>query len=387
MTEPRLDLSGVLAEAVARGDFPVPVYPAAAMKLRKLLANERTNATEVVDVVASDPALAATMLKLANSALYRPDGAPITTIGRAVHRVGMRALGSVAMASGVGAQACTRGPLVDLKFAVWRRSVSAALICQKLAATRGLDAEEAFLAGLLSGFGRTVAAACLEKLSAGSMSARPLSVPEWFTVIDGQRAKISQAVAERWELPKELAAVIGGDRAANPTLWALLSLSDDLCAAIESSAPLETLQLSPQDATAMSVLCRGLPEAINALMDPPGPGNTRPPAPSAIAKPKSALRGEVRSATLNVADAGAQATKKLRGVAISADGLRLASERPFQESSMAHLKIETAAAPINVWVSVVLCAPESAGFCVEVQLFAPSRELRADWLGIFQRAA
>lgn len=382
------DLALVLADAVARGDFPVPAYPAAAMKLRRLLASDRSSATEVCEVVASDPALAATTLKLANSALYRPDGAPITTLGRAVHRVGMRALGAVAMASGVAGQALARGPLLDLKFAVWRRSVTAALICQKLATARGLDAEEAFLAGLLSGFGRTVATACLEKLSEGTMSARPLSVAEWFAVLDGQRARISQTVAERWELPAQLAAVIGGERAANPQLWALLTLSEQLCEAIDASTPLETLQLSPQDMSAMTTLSRGLPEAIASLMESPSMSGRPPPPPTAIAKPKSALRGDVRNATFNVADAGSQSAKKLHGVAISAEGLRLESQRPYQEATMAHLKLEQPGHVIDLWVSVVLCAPSTPNtFCVEAQLFAPSKELRADWLALWQRVA
>jgi len=382
MSDPRATLLPAFTEAIARRDFAVPAYPAAALRLRRLIASDNYGVAQVCDVIAADPVLAATVLRLANSSVYRLEGSPITALGRAIHRIGVRSLATVATAAGVGAQACARGPLMDLKFAVWRRSVTTALICQKLAAARDLDPEEAFLAGLLHGFGRTVAAACLEKLLGTNAPSRPLSPAEWFAMIDEHRATLAQLVAERWELPQELASAIGAAPGSDLALARLLETADDVARAIDQNLPLEGLNLHDREKTLLIEFSRGLPDAIAALVDVPA-GN-RPPPPSAVAKPVTTLKGEVRDAELLVTDLRGRAASALRATALSADGMRMLSDRPMQEGSLVHVNVAREPKPLKIWVSVMLSAPEGGAFRVEVQLFTPSRELRAEWLELFQ---
>lgn len=369
-------------DAIARRDFAVPAYPATALKLRRLIASDRYGMPQLTEIVASDPALAATVLSLANSALYRPEGAPITALGRAVHRIGVRSLATIATAAGVGAQACARGPLVDLKFLVWRRAVICALISQKLAPGRSLDPEEAFLGGLLHGFGRTVAVACLEKLLGTNAPPRPLTQAEWLALVDEHRAALAKAVAERWELPTELAQAIGADSESSSGLGQLLALAEELAQAVEANKDFTSARLGDHEKPLLRELCALLPTAIAALVE--APDNNRPPPPSAIAKPPTALKGEVREVSLNVSDVRARPGTSLKAIAISQDGLRLISNRPFQEGCLVHIAVARADKPLSVWANVVLCAPESANFRVEVQLFTPSRELRAEWLPLFE---
>ena len=68
-------------DAIARRDFAVPAYPATALRLRRLIAGDRYTVPQLAEIVASDPALAATVLSMANSPLYRPSGAPVTALG------------------------------------------------------------------------------------------------------------------------------------------------------------------------------------------------------------------------------------------------------------------------------------------------------------------
>jgi HD-like signal output (HDOD) protein len=379
-----------LTDAIARRDFAIPAYPATALRLRRLIATDRYNVAQLSEVIATDPALVATVLGMANSPLYRPEGPPITALGRAVHRIGARTVATLATAAGVGAQACARGPLVDLKYTVWRRAVSCALISQKLAPVRGLDAEEAFLAGLLHGFGRTVAVACLEKLLGTNAPPRPLSLAEWLALTDEHRADLAKAVAERWELPSELAAAIGASPDSSSALAQLVALSEQLTVSLEHNGEQELPLQSDQEKRAFRELCALLPGAIAALVE--APEGNRPPPPSAIAKPATALKGEVREISLSVSDARASKGAALAATAISTDGLRLKSDRPFQEGCLVHLRLPRDAAPqkathdtqLNLWVNVVLCAPDPGAFRVEVQLFSPSRELRAEWLQLFE---
>jgi hypothetical protein len=114
------------------------------------------------------------------------------------------------------------------------------------------------------------------------------------------------------------------------------------------------------------------------------PDGNRPPPPSAIAKPATALKGEVRAISLSVSDARSSKNAALSATAISADGLRLKSDRPFQEGCLVHLRLAREDKPLSVWVNVVLCAPDPGAFRIEVQLYTPSRDLRAEWQQLFE---
>src|SRR5258706_5565130 len=133
-------LSAALTELVMRGDFAVPPYPAVALRLRRLLERPNYGVGEVADVIAADAALAASVLGTANSALYRSGDAEIASLSRAVNRLGARTVSAIAVAAGVGQAATQGGQLFDVKYRVWRRSITSALTCQKLAPLRGLDA-------------------------------------------------------------------------------------------------------------------------------------------------------------------------------------------------------------------------------------------------------
>src|SRR3954466_1061157 len=118
MAAPIADLSRQLSDIVERGDFIVPPYPAAAMKLRALIESDKFGLSQIADAAAADAALAAALPRLAHSPRYRADGPPLTTLLRAVNRLGARAVSSLALAAGVGAAAVAPGPLADVKYRV-----------------------------------------------------------------------------------------------------------------------------------------------------------------------------------------------------------------------------------------------------------------------------
>ena len=95
-----------------------------------------------------------------------------------------------------------------MKFRVWRRTMTCALACQKLAGARGLVPEEAFLAGLLHGFGRSIAVASLEELLRTARAPQPLLVEEWLGIAEQHRAALARAVAQSWNLPQHWHCVI-----------------------------------------------------------------------------------------------------------------------------------------------------------------------------------
>lgn len=368
-----------LTEVVSKGDFVVPPYPAVAMRLQRVLSRDNYAIAEIADVVATDAPLAATVLAAANSALLA-GAAPITSLSRAVNRLGARTVGSIALASGVGALATATGVLHDVKFRVWRRGVTCALACQKLAAASHLDPEEAFLAGLLHGFGRSVAITSLERLLKTHQPPRPLAAAEWLNIAEQQRAVLAHAVAQSWQLPSSIAEAIDpGATVGASALADLVVYADQLASDLDAGRMPQAR--TPAEAPLIDELVGALPATLEAL----APQASLRPSPTSpvLAKPERALSGELRQKSLHVVDRRNKGAAELKTVALSASGIQVESSRPFQESSMVRLAVGEAAAPWELWFNVALCAATGARYKVELELFSPTRETRDRWRALF----
>jgi HD-like signal output (HDOD) protein len=372
-----------LTDVVSRGDFVVPPYPAVALRLQRLLGREGYGVGDVADVLAADAALAATVLAAANSALLGANS-PITSLSRAVNRLGARTVGSIAVASGVGAISVSTGVLQDVRFRVWRRSMTCALACQKLAGARGLAPEDAFLAGLLFGFGRSIAVASLEQLLKTHQPPRPLSVAEWLNIAEQQRAALGRAVAKGWQLPQAIGDAITGAASQDNSSLNLLVLHADTVAGELDAGRMPQAQ-TPAEIRLIDELIAGLPAALEAFAPPPPAPTTRPSPPSPmLAKPAHALDGELRPKALKVVDRRTKAAATLTCITLAPTGIEVESSRAFQESSMVRLIVGETEPPFEPWFNVVLCVPHGAQYRVELALFSPPRETREQWRAIYE---
>jgi HD-like signal output (HDOD) protein len=371
-----------LTDVVSRGDFVVPPYPAVALRLQRMLKREGYGVGEVADVLAADAALAATVLAAANSALLGV-GAPITSLSRAVNRLGARTVGSIAVASGVGAVSVTSGVLQDVKFRVWRRAMTCALACQKLAGARGLVPEDAFLAGLLYGFGRSIAVTSLEQLLKTHQPPRPLSVSEWLSIAEQQRASLAHAVAKNWQLPPSVADAITGAVHEKSELNELVLHADRVAGDLDAGRMPQAHV--PTEIRLLDELIAALPGALEAFAPPAPQPTTRPTPPSAmLAKPNHALAGELRAKSLAIADRRTKAAATLTCIAVAPTGVEVESSRPFQESSVVRLSVGGADAHFEPWFNVVLCVPSGSRYRVELELFSPTRETREQWRSFYE---
>ena len=127
-----------------------PLNPVA-QRIIALAEDERFSAHELAAVIASDAALTARMLKLANSAYY---GFPrrISTVRDAVVLLGFRAVRATTLATCL-IDAMPGGRVLD-EAAFWRFSVSVGMLAELLARAEGVAPDEAFTAGVLHGIGR-----------------------------------------------------------------------------------------------------------------------------------------------------------------------------------------------------------------------------------------
>jgi HD-like signal output (HDOD) protein len=372
-------LRAALGDVVAKGDFQVPPYPAVALRLQRIVSRPNYSLAEVSDTIAADAALAARILSVVNSALYRASE-DITSLPRAVNRLGARVVSALAVAAGIGSGATQAGMLFDVRYRAWRRSVTCALACQKLARPRNLDENAAFLAGLIHGFGRSVAVAALERLLAAERAVAPLQILQWLAVAEEQREHLALAVAERWQLPAEIMDALrsGG---ATP-MAALVAEGERIAEALESSWRPEAS--SPAEARALDELVSGLPAALDALAAVPPPAPSR--AASVIATPEQALAGERRRCAVPLVDCRKKGAAELRGSSLSHTGVEASSSAPLQAGSIVRLAAGAGAERIETWFNVLLSTPDGARFRFEAELFSPPREVREAWEALFERS-
>jgi putative nucleotidyltransferase with HDIG domain len=126
-------------------------FPIAAQRLVDVSANANASIHEISQVVEADPALAARLLRLVNSAAFGLR-VPCKSIGHAITLLGLKKLGELAAASTVlGMFEDEVSPVADR---VLQHGAAVAAVARHLAPSVDLSSEEMFLAGLLHDVGK-----------------------------------------------------------------------------------------------------------------------------------------------------------------------------------------------------------------------------------------
>jgi putative nucleotidyltransferase with HDIG domain len=131
----------------------LPTIPVVAIKVMKLIEQENATADELAKVVASDPAVAARVLKISNSSFYGCRR-QIQTLSSAIVILGLSTLRSLVVAASVKQVYKPYGLTEKM---LWEHSFAAGLAARIIAHhTRIANAEEAFLAGLFHDIGKII---------------------------------------------------------------------------------------------------------------------------------------------------------------------------------------------------------------------------------------
>jgi len=195
-----------LASELSGAKIDLPSFPDVAIRVRRALGDEKTTVDQVVRIVGSEPALAARLLKMSNSAALNRSGRQITELRTAIARMGYNMVRSAAISfamAQIRASAALKGlekPLAEL----WRSSTYVAAFCYVLARNHTQrNADEAFLAGLLHGVGRLYILTRTPRFP--GLLGDPASLDE---INRNWHANIAKAVLENWELSEELVEAV-----------------------------------------------------------------------------------------------------------------------------------------------------------------------------------
>jgi HD-like signal output (HDOD) protein len=200
-----------LARSLADNDLKLPSLPEVALKIRNALSNEDVSVAEISRLLGSDPALAARIVKIANSALFYRGSKPITSVSAAVSQLGQRMVRNVALS--YAAQQVFIGygsePVRAFLASIWQHSVHTAALAHMLARVRTkLNPDDAFLAGLLHEVGKLYIL-----MRVNDKIERLESEAAFRAVVDEWHPRLGRAVIESWGLPPDLAIAVGEHQA------------------------------------------------------------------------------------------------------------------------------------------------------------------------------
>jgi putative nucleotidyltransferase with HDIG domain len=197
-------------EKLVRAAFEMKPLPASVTRLAAIISNKRSSLDDIIDVITFDPVLTAKVIRAANSVFSAPR-VPITTVDRAVVRVGTGAVLALATASSVAQQLNRACPAYGLSEGdLWHHSVTAALAAQMAQAF--CDAPlppESFTAALLHDIGKLVLsrfldAEAVEMVQYAKTKWQLTDLAAEKRVLRVHHGQVGGLIAKRWKFPESI---------------------------------------------------------------------------------------------------------------------------------------------------------------------------------------
>ena len=240
----------------------LPSLPLTVVALGEAVQDERCSVDRILNILSMDPSLSATLLRLANSALYAGEGS-IQDLRSAVLRLGFDAMANLGTGAAV-IKNLRSGPHLDA-VKLWQHSVAVGLTAKGICilAKRHGQAETAFLTGLLHDIGKIALDTCfpeaytsvIQKVAEGAFF-----VDAEHEVLGMDHAEAGSLLAANWSFPPAIVEVIRVHHNPGPDdfLPNLIHLSDLLVRTRIPMGPAdELLVISLEDLPAFKAVLAG----------------------------------------------------------------------------------------------------------------------------------
>jgi len=190
----------------------LPSLPAVALEVLRISQDEDATLDAMASCLSRDPALAAKLLRLANSSLF--GGAKsVTTLQRATMLLGMKTVKLMALSFSLASSLPKKGKQGSFDFSeYWHRSLVCAIAARALARlVKSTQSDEAFLCGLLAHFGKLILMRCMPE-EYEPVLAEAHGWPE--VALEEQRLGFSSTdvcatLLKAWELPELIYVGVG----------------------------------------------------------------------------------------------------------------------------------------------------------------------------------
>jgi HD-like signal output (HDOD) protein len=181
-------------------DIKLPSLPDIAIKIRKLIEDEDSGAKDIATVVMSDPAIAAKLIKTANSSLYQRHSA-VENCQTAVSALGTKTTSQLVISYTLKELFSCSNEMLDKRMEVlWEHSIEVAATCSVLAKyTPGCLPDDALLAGLIHDIGVILILNKAQNYPSIYSDEESLD-----SVIDKMHAYLSGSILRKWNFKNEL---------------------------------------------------------------------------------------------------------------------------------------------------------------------------------------
>lgn len=189
----------------------LPTLPIVALRIGEVVHGRNVSVQQVADILRTDPATSAKLLRLVNSPYFGIPGG-VSDVARAIPFVGFTTLYQLVLSISVLETLGSRGSAVDIR-SLWIHSLAVATAAREIATeVRFSDPGACFTAGLLHDMGKIA----LAKLDGDKLAAAMLAMKnEGISMHEAERRfglaphdRIGSRLAKQWRFPSSLATPI-----------------------------------------------------------------------------------------------------------------------------------------------------------------------------------
>jgi HD-like signal output (HDOD) protein len=196
-------IKDIVNEHITANRTQLPVFDGTSRRIQEMLESPEFDVTEIERLIASDPVIAAALLRVANSSFYG-GLEKVTSPSEALLRLGAKQVAKIVLLVGQKQSYRLRdAKLAPLVNALWHHAVGCALGAEWLAKRlRRTDvAGDVFMAGLLHDIGKLFLLRVLDDLKAANASFKPAEplVRELMASMHGEQGA---RLLESWNIPE-----------------------------------------------------------------------------------------------------------------------------------------------------------------------------------------
>ncbi|HQS03578.1 MAG: hypothetical protein B7X12_04955 [Halothiobacillus sp. 20-53-49] len=202
MANPALE-QAIINKIMEKG-IALPVLPDVAIRARRVAEAPDSTIGELVDVIAQDPAIAARLIQVANSAMYR--GAQrIDALQQVIARMGMRTVSQLIVSLATQQLFTAKHPVIKKAMQNhWSFSAQVAALSHRIAREQTrLDPDQALLAGLLHGVGGIPVIVVAEDIP--KLQEAPAVLDE---LVQDLQPRLGMKIMQAWDFPPMFELVV-----------------------------------------------------------------------------------------------------------------------------------------------------------------------------------
>jgi HD-like signal output (HDOD) protein len=200
--------AGVLLDRIIHfiesGSLILPVFDPITIKLQAAITNGTEDMAEIENLILSDQALAAEVLRAANSPFYC-GLSPVKTIRNAIVRLGTQQMRRIVILVSERNKYKAKNPdLQKMLFALWRHASTTALASQWLSKRlrfTGIE-EICFLGGLLHDIGKLIILRAVDELEKSATTEINLSQESLQEVLLAAHCQLGHQLLQNWNVPE-----------------------------------------------------------------------------------------------------------------------------------------------------------------------------------------